>query len=199
MSEGFLLNPEQAKAHLDLASIFGNGLPVELEIGSGKGTFILRRAAERPEINLLGVEWVGKYACYAADRARRAGLSNIRMICADAESLFKTALADKSLWRVHIYFPDPWPKARHIRRRLIKPDFLRQVRRTLKIGGWLGIVTDHEGYFRQIRSALSVVSGVAPVEFRRDSSDGSVVGTNFEKKYLAQGKPFYAVGALRYK
>lgn len=194
----FLLEHSLAEKPLDLAAIFANTLPVELEIGSGKGAFLLRRARQRPEINLLGVEWVQKYACYAADRACRAGLDNVKLICADAASLFKVALPDRSLWRVHIYFPDPWPKKKHHRRRLIQPEFLRQVRRVLKLGGGLGMVTDHPDYFRQMVSALSVVRGLAPVPFRSQAENGELVGTNFERKYSAGGKAFYSLAALRY-
>jgi tRNA (guanine-N7-)-methyltransferase len=195
---GFLLDSSLAEKPLDFTAIFGNTLPVELEIGSGKGSFLLRRANQRPEINLLGVEWVQKYACYAADRARRAGLENVKLLCADAAGLFKNALPDRSLWRVHIYFPDPWPKTKHHRRRLIQPEFLRQVRRALKLGGWLGIVTDHADYFRQISSAVSAVRGLARVPFHPQAQDGELVGTNFERKYSADGKKFYSLAALRY-
>jgi tRNA (guanine-N7-)-methyltransferase len=195
----FLLDSSLIEKPLDFPAIFGNALPVELEIGSGKGSFLLRRASQRPEINLLGVEWVQKYALYGADRARRAGLGNVKLVCADAAGLFKTSLPDRSLWRVHIYFPDPWPKKKHHRRRLIQPEFLRHVRRVLKLGGWLGIVTDHADYFRQISSALSAVRGLVPVPFHSQTQDGQLVGTNFERKYSAGGKPFYRLAALRYR
>jgi tRNA (guanine-N7-)-methyltransferase len=196
---GALLDDAVAKTPLDFPTLFGNRHPVELEIGPGKGSFLLRRAAARPEINFLGVEWARQYALYVADRAVRAGLVNVRTLCADAEAFIRQ-VPDQSLLRIHIYFPDPWPKRRHLRRRLLKPAFLRQAKRCLRIGGWLGMVTDHEDYARQIRSALSVIEGMAKISFFTPTGgEGAVVGTNFENKYAADGKRFHAFAALRYR
>ena len=195
---GILLDDSIADAPVDLPALFGNPRPAEIEIGPGKGAFLFRRARQRPEMNLLGVEWVPNYAWYVADRARRAGLDNIRMLCADAEALFKDCLADRSVQRVHIYFPDPWPKRKHWRRRLVKVPFLEQVRRVLRMGGWLSLVTDHEGYFRQMQKALAATEGLAVQEF--SNSDGPwLVNSNFERKYAAEGKSFHATAALRYR
>jgi tRNA (guanine-N7-)-methyltransferase len=187
-----------AAAGLDFGQLFGNALPVEAEIGPGKGAFLIRRAKERPEVNFLAVEWVPQYAAYVADRALRAGLTNVRAVAADAEKLF-AVLPDECLWRVHIYFPDPWPKTRHHRRRLIKPAFLAQVRRVLKIGGWIGVVTDHQEYFRQVRRAFDATAGLAQVEFRSSLEEGGLVDSNFQRKYAAQGKSFYSIAAIRYR
>jgi len=196
---GILLDAP-AGGELDLAAFFGNSRLVEVEIGSGKGTFLLARAAARPDMNLLGVERARAYCLYAADRIRRAGLSNIRLIRADAAQLFETFLADESLWRVHIYFPDPWPKRRHHRRRLIQPPFIRHVRRTLQTGGQLVIVTDHLEYFGHIRTVLAGASGFAEVPFPRMADEGGeLVGSNFERKYIAQGRPFYNIALLRHR
>ncbi len=185
---------------LDLPAIFGNRRPVELEIGSGKGTFLLARAAARPELNILGVELARAYCAYAADRVRRAGLANVRMLCADAGALVARRLAERSLWRMHIYFPDPWPKRRHHRRRLIQPPFLADARRCLAIGGQLVIVTDHLDYYRHIRAVLAAAEGLAVVPLPPMSdADGELVGTNFERKYIAQGRPFYAEARMRYR
>ena len=193
---GLLLDEAPACGHLDLAEIFGNSRPVEVEVGPGKGTFLLRRAAQRPEINLLALEWLGSYAAYAADRALRAGLKNVRVLCADAAAVFTSALPDSSVQRVYIYFPDPWPKRKHHRRRLITVPFLTQVRRVLRLGGWLGIVTDHTGYFRQIRMAVGAVDGLTPVEFHQGPGEG-LIGSNFERKYAAAGRTLLATAAIR--
>jgi tRNA (guanine-N7-)-methyltransferase len=196
---GILLDDAVAKASLDLPAIFGNNHPVEIEIGPGKGSFLLRRATARPEINFLAVEWARQYALYVADRALRAGLGNVRALCADAEAFIRQ-VTDQSLLRMHIYFPDPWPKRKHLRRRLLKPAFLRQARRCLRIGGWLGMVTDHEDYARQIHLALSVIEDMAVIPFFTPTGgEGAVVGTNFENKYAADGKRFHAFAALRYR
>ena len=205
-TSGVLLDESASQGLLDWAKIFGNTHPVEIEIGTGKGTFLLARAAGRPEVNFFGIEFARAYCRYTADRLRRRGLTNVRVAQAEAAAFFKVCLADASVWRVHIYFPDPWPKRRHRRRRLIQPPFARNVRRVLRAGGQLIIVTDHIGYFRQIHNVLSSVPGLAPVSAPRmaglstdpQRADGELVGTNFERKYITQGRSFYAAAWLRY-
>ncbi len=197
---GILLDESLASDVIDLPVVFGNRAPVEVEIGPGKGGFLLARAARRPEINLLGIEWVRPYALYAADRARRAGLANVRLLCADAAVVFRAALREGSISRVHIYFPDPWPKRRHYARRLIRPAFAADLHQALKLGGWVGLVTDHGGYFRQVRSVFSREPGLAEVPFvPAEGSEEGLVGTNFGRKYTSEGKRFYSFAVLRWK
>ncbi len=196
---GVLLDEAVATGPLDLGRVFGNSRPVEIEVGTGKGTFLLARAAARTELNFLGIEYAKAYCHYSADRIRRAGLANVRMLHADATHFFRACLTDSSVWRVHIYFPDPWPKRRHHRRRSIQPPFVREIRRTLRLGGQLILVTDHLEYFEHIRRALASVEGFATVAFPRMSdSEGEFVGTNFERKYIAQDRPFYHTALLKY-
>ena len=198
---GVLLDDAVARGPVDFAAVFGNARPVEVEIGTGKGTFLLARGQARPEVNFLGIEYAKAYCCHAADRFRRHGMTNVRMLHADAGYFFKVCLPPRSLQRVHIYFPDPWPKRRHHRRRLIQPPFLADVRRVLRIGGQLIIVTDHMGYFEQIRAVLASAGqglAVVPMPGMTDA-DGEIVGTNFERKYIAQGRPFYSTARLRYR
>jgi len=195
---GVMLDVADAAGRLDLAAVFGNRRPVEVEIGSGKGTFLLARAAARPEANFLGIEYARGYCLYAADRIRRAGLGNVRMICADAGRFLAEHLADASVWRLHVYFPDPWPKRRHRRRRLIGLPFAEQAHRVLRPGGLLVVVTDHRGYFEQIRRLLAGAAGFAAVPLPPMSDkSGEIVGTNFERKYIAQGRPFHAIARMR--
>jgi tRNA (guanine-N7-)-methyltransferase len=197
---GVLIAPDPARDRLDLAAEFGNDRPVEVEIGTGKGTFLLERAQQRPEVNFLGIEQAKAYGMYAADRFRRHGLDNVRMICADAGAIVRNCLDDASVFRLHIYFPDPWPKRRHHRRRLIQPWFIREARRILAPGGQLLIKTDHQGYFEWMRRVLHDVPGLARTDFPRvvGSEDKGMVGTNFERKYIREGRPFYKLAFLRY-
>jgi len=183
---------------IDFAELFGNARPVEVEIGVGKGSFLLARVSARPEMNFLGIEWARAYCQYAADRIRRAGLANAKMLRADAVTVFRSCLEERSLWRVHIYFPDPWPKRRHHGRRLIQDAFLDDVRRALRPGGQVIIVTDHQDYFRHIQAVLARAGGWATVPFPRMSDGKELVGTNFERKYIAQGRRFYSVARMRY-
>ena len=200
LSAGTLLPDPIRPARLDLPAVFGNARSVEIEVGPGKGAFLLARAAARPDLNLLGVEWVRSYALYAADRARRRGRFNVRLLCADAATVFEKMLPELAIWRVHIYFPDPWPKRRHRRRRLLTPAFLKHVCRALRLGGWVGVITDHAEYFRRIRAALGVTTGLAAVPFQAPAGAGDwLVGSNFEKKYAISGRPFHAAAAIRFR
>jgi len=199
-TEGVLLGGSVLAGPVDLAEIFGNARPVEVEVGTGKGTFLIARASARPEVNFLGIEQARAYAYYAADRFGRAGLENVRMACIDAGPFFRRCLGDRSIWRVHVYFPDPWPKRRHHRRRLIQPPFVEQIRRVLQIGGQLILVTDHLGYFDQIANVLHEAKGLAVVpQPKMSDTDGELVGTNFERKYIAQGRAFYGLTRMRYR
>ena len=195
-----LLDEAVAAGSVDFAEMFGNTRPVELEIGTGKGTFLLARAAARPELNFLGIEWAASYAAYSASRFRRAGADNVRMLHADATEFVTKCVLDASVWRVHVYFPDPWPKRKHHRRRSIRLEFIHEIRRVLKVGGQLIIVTDHLDYFHHIRCVLANAVGFAPVEFpQMTDSDGELTGTNFERKYIAQGRRFFNAALLKYK
>lgn len=198
-ASGVLLADSAALGPVDLRGLFGNDRPVELEIGTGKGTFLLARARQRPDLNFIGIEWARAYCIYSADRFRRAGLDNVRMLRADAGAFVKNSLPASSLWRIHVYFPDPWPKRKHHRRRLIQPGFLDQARRILQPGGQLLVVTDHAGYFEHICRVLSDAPGFVSVPMpKMAGEDNELVGTNFERKYIAQGRPFHAMALMRY-
>ncbi|MBN1556328.1 MAG: tRNA (guanosine(46)-N7)-methyltransferase TrmB [Phycisphaerae bacterium] len=172
--------------------------PMEIEVGVGKGTFLLARAKQRPDVDFLGIEYAKAYACYTADRVRRAGLTNTKVLHADADAVFRVAIPDESVFRVHVYFPDPWPKRKHHRRRLLQPAFVRDVRRVLQPGGQLLIVTDHRDYFEHIRRTLANVEGFAQTPFPKLlDTDEHVVGTNFEKKYIEEGRAFYRAALLK--
>ena len=178
--------------------LFGNDRPMELEIGSGKGTFLTDQAKIRPEVNFLGLEKARKYWMYAADRLRRNDCLNTRMIWGDAAVVVSEILADASLSAVHVYFPDPWPKKRHHKRRLIQRSFLEQVERILEPKGRLQVVTDYEVYFQHIEQIVRECP-LMETDYRTPGSagDGEIVGTNFERKYRREGRPFYAIAAIK--
>jgi tRNA (guanine-N7-)-methyltransferase len=191
------LEQEQLPKPIDLAALFGNTNPVELEIGMGKGTFLTEQAKARPEINFFGVEWARWFWRYASDRLRRSGAKNVRTIRAEASFFLHEFIADATLSVVHIYFPDPWPKARHHKRRLIQPPFVKEILRVLIPGGRVQIVTDHKDYFEQIEQAVRD-STLKVIEYNRPGSaaEGEFVGTNFERKYRRENRPFYAIAAM---
>jgi len=173
------------------SQLFGNDHPVELEIGIGKGTFITNQAKARPDANFFGIEYARWFWRYASDRLRRNACANARTARAEAAYFLKEFVPDSSLTGVHIYFPDPWPKKRHHKRRLIQPPFLLEIHRVLKPAGRLQIVTDHEEYFQQIQQ---VVRGSPLKEVECNLNE---VGTNFERKYRREGRTFHAIAALR--
>ncbi len=197
----WMVEPDSLGQPIDFGAMFPHqpGAPVEIEIGIGKGTFLLARAKQRPEVNLLGIEYATSYAAYSGDRARRAGLENVRVVATEAERIFEQHLAPVSILRVHIYFPDPWPKRKHHRRRLIQPAFIDTVRRALQLGGQLLLVTDHRDYFEHMQRVLHDVEGFARCEFPQIlDSDAHIVGTNFEKKYIEEGRSFFRMALVKY-
>lgn len=171
---------------LDWAAIYGNTGPVEIEIGSGKGTFLVRAARAAPETNFLSIEWAGAYAEHLRDRIRRRELRNVRIVRADASRLLELVPVG-SVHRVHLYFPDPWPKKRHHKRRLVTPEFARAVAQALEPGGELRFVTDHQAYFEEATAALESEARLEPVEVPDDMIDL----TNYERKYRAEGRPIH--------
>ena len=178
--------------------LFGNDHPVEMEIGMGKGTFLVEQAKARPETNFFGIEWARWFWRYASDRLRRHNCLNARTVRAEANYFLTEFVADHSLAVLHIYFPDPWPKSRHHKRRLIQEPFMRQIERVLTPGGRLQIVTDHQEYFEQIEMVVGK-SILKTIEYSRPGSanEGEFVGTNFERKYRREGRPFYALAAVK--
>jgi len=193
------LDVEKLPRPLRWAELFGNDNPVELEIGSGKGTFLTEQAKARPEVNFFGIEWANWYFHYAADRLRRNGCANARMVRAEALYFLDEFVPDESLSVLHVYFPDPWPKTRHHKRRLVQEPFLKQVERILVPGGRLQVVTDHKGYFEENIEPAVRASRLTVIDYNRPGSagEGEFVGTNFERKYRREGRPFYAIAAVR--
>lgn len=170
--------------------------PLEIEVGSGKGTFLLAQAAERPGVNFLGFEWTREFCEYAADRVRRAGLTNVRLANLDATEFLHWRCPDAIASVVHLYFPDPWPKKRHHKRRSLTPRFLADVHRVLGAGGDLRVVTDHDGYWAWMEARFAEVTGTGArferLPFEAGGAGGELVGTNFERKYRREGRPFHA-------
>ena len=194
------LKPENLDGKIDFVRLFGRPGPVHVEIGSGKGTFLVNEARNLPDDNFLGIEWAGRYYRYAVDRIGRWGLTNVKIIRTDAAVFLAEHVPDESVDCFHIYFPDPWHKKRHNKRRLICPANLENIIRCLRTGGQLRIATDHADYFEQIKTVLAGRSEeVEEIDFLRPvgAEAGEHVGTNFERKYIKDDRPIYTIAVRK--
>jgi len=170
--------------------------PFEIEIGSGKGTFLLAEASANPEVNYLGIEQAGEFWRYAADRLRRHGLENVKVLWGDAVELLRHRVPDGVARAIHLYFSDPWPKSRHHKRRVLQDRSLDDFRRVLGPGGELRLVTDHAELWAWYEEhAARHADRWERREFARPAhaSEGEIVGTNFERKFRAEGRSFQAM------
>ena len=194
------LKPEDLDGKIDFVRIFGCPGPVHIEIGSGKATFLLNQANTQPHINFLGIERANKYYRYAVDRIGRWHLSNVRIIRTDAATFVADFLKPNCVDCYHIYFPDPWPKRRHHKRRFFCPVNLQYLLRTLKTGGTIKVVTDHAGYFDLITNLMEAHKGrIEQTDFlpADGTSKDEWVGTNFERKYLKEKRPIYTIAVRK--
>jgi tRNA (guanine-N7-)-methyltransferase len=174
-------------APLDWRAVFGNAAPVVLEIGFGMGETTATIAAGKPDVNFLGVEvhWPGVGALLR--RIETQGLANVRVLRDDAVDVVSHMIAPASLAGVHVYFPDPWPKKRHHKRRLLQAPFVHALARTLAPGGYLHVATDWAPYAEEILATLvaqpllaNAASAFAPRPPWRPL-------TKFEQRGLARG------------
>lgn len=190
MSGGIAINPrETGFARLDLAEIFGNDRRVVLEIGSGKGRFLISSATEQPETNFIGIEKSLHYHRVIRERVAKRGLQNVRLINHDAFLVLRDMIADASLAEIHIYFPDPWPRKREQKRRIIRAEALAEMRRTLVDGGSGIYVTDHREYFE---AAAPRIAELFRSETRIPQPD-EPPRTNYEAKYREEGRQIFEV------
>lgn len=170
--------------------VFGNDHPVELEVGCGKGLFLLSATETRAGVNFLGVEIDRKYQLFAATRLLKRGRTNVRLVCADARQFLRDCITPASIQAIHVYFPDPWWKKRHHKRRLFTADFVGACARALQPGGLLHVATDVEDYFRIIKELLAncpELGELPPPEEKPPAHDLDYL-TNFERKARKQGQ-----------
>jgi len=197
--EDIMVDPPADGEVVDPMAYFSSPGPFELEIGSGKGGFLLSRARGHPEIRLLGIEWANKYYKYSADRMARWKLENVRVMRADAKIFVTHHLPPDCLDVLHVYHPDPWPKKRHHKRRLIQADFVESSVRALKIGARMLVQTDHAEYFEQMDGLLAGHAALRTIPWDQAGCepDNDWGGTNFEIKYAREGRAIYRVAVER--
>ena len=165
-----------------------------VEIGFGKGRFLLRRARAEPDDAFLGIEMVSKYARLLADRAARHGANNLAVLRGEAQYLLTTYVPRGFADSLHVYFPDPWPKARHHRRRLFDPASVDLVLSVLKPGGHVDFATDFLSYGEDVARLLADAPQVAHLE-RHEGPWPDGARTNYEAKYEVEGRPILRLTA----
>jgi tRNA (guanine-N7-)-methyltransferase len=187
-STSVLLTPHSSL--LNWSSLFGNANPVEIEVGTGKGLFLLNAATARPNTNFLGIEIVKKYQLYAATRYAIRNMPNVKTACADAKLVLRDFVPPGSVAAVHVYFPDPWWKKRHRKRRVFTPEFAADAARAIKPGGRLFLASDVEEYFGVM---TAIVRAMAAFHERPEEAECAApqtemgYATNFERKARAAG------------
>jgi tRNA (guanine-N7-)-methyltransferase len=175
------------------SELFVKERPLEVEVGSGKGLFLAAAARMQPGHNFLGIEIGRKYARYAAAKLARQPAANAVMICGDALLLFHQWFPEGSLSAVHVYFPDPWWKKRHKKRRVLNKDFLRDVERTLVTGGRLHFWTDVEEYFQTTLALIAAtVQLVGPRQVAERPAEHDLdYRTHFERRTRKNELPVF--------
>jgi tRNA (guanine-N7-)-methyltransferase len=167
---------EYSPARLDLQALFGRAAPRMLEIGFGAGEALLEFATAHPEMDCIGIEvhrpGVGRLLL----GAEAATLRNLRLICHDAVEVLQHQLAPASIELAHIFFPDPWPKKRHHKRRLIQAPFVELLAQTIAPGGTLRLATDWEHYAQQMREVIDASS-----KFVNVAADAGFVARSAER------------------
>jgi tRNA (guanine-N7-)-methyltransferase len=168
--------------------------PIEIEVGAGKGRFLLRRAAANPDTNFLGVDYRWRFLREGVERRDKRGLENLLFYKAEAEEVVGHLVPDDSVRAFHIYFPDPWHKRRHRKRRLLTPDFFKMLHRRLEPGGLLELATDNFDYLIGFKAALVEVGDTLwsrSTESRNTRILDPGVRTHFEAKYTRLGRELY--------
>jgi len=174
---------------LDFRELFGNDNPVVVEIGSGKGRFLIASALEQPDRNFVGIEKSLHYHRVIRERVAKRAIRNVRLINHDAFLVLQKMFGDRSVSEIHIYFPDPWPRKRERKRRIIRPEALAEMRRVLVDGGTGVYVTDHREYFEVAAPLIAQFFESEP----RIPGPSDLPRTNYEAKYRAEGREIYEV------
>lgn len=171
---------------LDLAALFHKTQPLEIELGCGDASFIAEWARLHPEHNFIGVERLLGRLRKLDKKGRRLGLTNLRGVRIENAYFLQWLLPRNAVSAIHVYFPDPWPKLKHRRHRLINEQFPAQAHAALVRGGCVFLRTDHEDYFEQMESVFAASPLFRPTE---TPTALAAVVTDFETDFNAQGIP----------
>lgn len=171
---------------LDVARLFPVSQPLEIELGSGDGSFLLEFARRNPETNFIGVERLLGRIAKLDRKGRRLGLTNLRGVRIESSYFLQWLLPPHSVSALHIYFPDPWPKKRHHKFRLINEHFPALARQALASGGTVYLRTDDAEYFSQMIEVFGRAGGFVKAETPETLAE---IITDFERDFNAQGIP----------
>jgi len=174
---------------VELAALFGRRAPLEVDLGCGDGSFLVALAAQHPECNYLGIEKLFGRTRTSCKRIERAGLANVRVGRVDIIRAVTFLLSPKSVDVFYIMFPDPWPKRRHERRRVVTLELLESIAKALVTKGVLHLATDQREYFEQMLR----ISGETQM-FEKFAVEGTLPRTTFEQRFLEAGAPIYRLG-----
>ncbi len=194
------LIPDSYVTRLDLLKIFERDAPLHVDLGCGDGAFLFALAQRHPEKNFLGVERLSgrvEKASRKAGPSRTGGrIGNMRVLNVETSYAVRYLLPERSVETFYLLFPDPWPKRRHHRRRIVTPDFLNSIHSALEERGTLRIATDQADYFDQISRSARSHSGFELVDPSASPARTDLPATKFERKFRQQGAPIYRL-ALR--
>jgi tRNA (guanine-N7-)-methyltransferase len=180
------LIPADYFAPLDLAQVFPRPGPLEVDIGCGDGAFLVALAERFPERNFLGLEKLAGRVRRACKKASRLALPNVRLLRIESAYAIQYLLLPASVDVVHLLFPDPWPKKKHRRRRIMSADFLALVHRLLVPDGRFRLATDQKEYFAAMRQLILPTAFV-----EMTPGEETFPLTTFERHFLAEGAPIY--------
>jgi len=182
-----ILKPEKPQETIDLKKVFNRQKTarVEIDLGCGKGRFLIARALAHKETCFLGIDRRQMRVLKVERAAFRAKLDNIRLLCAEISGAVENLIPDGMVSVYYLFFPDPWPKRRHHRRRLFDADFLNAIQRTLCANGKIHIATDHLDYFSIIRNILAADQRFAEIEPFTPADEER---TNFELLFMGLNK-----------
>ena len=174
---------------MDFSGIFGNSKPLVLEIGFGMGRSLCEMAQQAPEKNFMGVEVHRPGVGALLMKADEFELSNLKVFCADANELLKHCIADQALNRLQLFFPDPWHKTKHNKRRLVQPEFVQTIRPKLEIGGVFHMATDWEPYAKHMMKVMESAEGFKNIAGANNYSERPEYRplTKFEERGLRLG------------
>ncbi len=180
---------------IPVAELFPLAQPLEVELGSGDGSFLAEYASRHPERNFIGIERLLGRLRKLDRKGRRYGLTNLRAIRIESWYFLRYLLPPRSATALHIYFPDPWPKRKHHRNRLVNEEFPSIARHALRPGGAVFLRTDHRDYLDQMTAVFGQCEAFQPIEA---PGELLAVVTDFERDFHAQGiKTMHAAFALR--